>query len=229
MEELDKARGLFEAGEYKKAVKALWIVEAKARTNLDAAEALLTLAGQLRDVASGQAQVQAEILVRHAQSYIDCGVAAQPRKRGIPCVALGGFGWDLKDGHPYELDFNESVVTIQEPATGVTAVTVAYDRLLAFEIGGPGVQSTGGGFMGGGFGVEGAAEGILAATVLNALSTRSKVVTTFSLHAVDGEAFFLHDVLTPPDFRIRLSEVFVRMRQVSSKSQEAAPTDRNLR
>jgi hypothetical protein len=226
---LDKAQRLFEAGEYKKAVQALWKVEAKARTNLAEAEGLLSLADQLREVASGRAQSHAELLVGHAQSHINL-ITAQPvrRLRGIPCVALGGFGWDLMDGRPYELDFNESVVTIQEPATGVTAVSVGYDELLAFEIGGPGAHSTGGGFMGGGFGVEGAAEGILAATVLNALSTRTKVVTTFSLHAVDGEAFFLHDVLTPHDLRIRLSEIFVRMRQASPKLDEPSSTNRAL-
>jgi hypothetical protein len=36
-----------------------------------------------------------------------------------------------------------------------------------------------------------------------------QVVTTFSLHTRDAEAFFLHDELTPQDLRIRLSEVFV--------------------
>src|SRR5688572_19715559 len=70
------------------------------------------------------------------------------------------------------------------------------------------LSSSGGGFVGGGFGLEGAAQGMLAAGVLNAMTTRTKLITLFSLHAINGEAFFAHDSLTPHELRIHLCEVF---------------------
>ena len=73
--------------------------------------------------------------------------------------------------------------------------------------------------------IEGAAEGILAASVLNAIVSRSKVITTFSVHTLDAEGFVLHSELTPQDRRIRLSEVFVRMRQATHNRTHDASSD----
>jgi hypothetical protein len=212
--DLDTARTLIDAGDHKKALKHLWVVEAQAREDVGSAQSLLELASRLQDATTGGARSESELLVGYAPNHID-RLTRQPdvRRDRVSCTALGGFGWPLAPGLPYELDFDERGVSIYEPAGDAVTAHADYGELLAFELGGPGVQTTGGGFFGGGFGVEGAAEGMLAAGVLNALTTKSKVVTTFSLHTVDCEAFFLHNELAPYELRIRLSEVFVRMRQ----------------
>jgi hypothetical protein len=214
-EDLDKARSLLDGGDSKRAVEKLWDIEIRARTNLAEAEALLEVAERARDQTSGRVRRDAVLLVEYAQTYIGrlSRPQALPSARRLSCTALGGFGWDLTPGQPYELDFDEDGVKIYPEQVQAASVTVSYAELVAFAIGGPGAQTTGGGFAGGGFGIEGAAEGILAAGVLNAITSRTRVTTTFSLHPVTAEAFFLHDVYTPYDLRIHLSEVFVRMRQ----------------
>jgi hypothetical protein len=218
---------LVNAGEHKKAVQKLWVVEANARTDLAEATALLELATRLSQLTTGSARNHAQLLVGNAESHINRLTAPRPtlRRSRVSCVALGGFGWDITVGRPYELDFDERAVTIHEPTTGETTTTVGYTELLAVEIGGPGARTSGGGFAGGGFGVENAAQGVLAASVLNAITSRTEVTTIFSLHTVDGEAFFMHDELTPQDLRIRLSEVFVRMRQAKRLSPDRGSTD----
>jgi hypothetical protein len=56
-------------------------------------------------------------------------------------------------------------------------VTVPFRDVTAIEVGGTGARRTGGGFAGGGFGPEDAAEGMLVALALNMLSTRTKIDT----------------------------------------------------
>jgi hypothetical protein len=214
-ESLDRARELLHAGQHKKAVEELWTAETAARSDPDAAITLLDLATEAREVTSGSLRNDAEMLVGYAQSHLGrlnaAGSSGETNR--VRCRALGGFGWEVRPGEPYELAFDAGGVSLHEATAPNALVTIAYADLLAVDIGGPGAFTTGGGFAGGGFGLEGAAEGILAASVLNALTTRRKVITTLSLHTIDGEAFFVHSELTPEDLRIRLSEVFVRMRQ----------------
>ena len=227
-DESNNAQRLIDAGEHKKAAKDLWKLEFLARRDLAEARSLRELAERLRDVSSGGVQRDAIQLGRLAESHM-VGLTREQQRgqeladpgpgatRGfVAGTALGGYGWNVRAGGAYYLDFDADGVMIHESPTGETTARVAYKDLLALEIGGPGRVTSGGGFAGGGFGLEGAAEGVLAASVLNAVSTRSKTVTTFSLYTRDAEAFFLHDELTPQDLRIRLSEVFVRMRQAAS-------------
>lgn len=216
--ELDQARSLLDTGDYKKAVDQLWVVEAQARSDPAIANGLLEVAARAHELSTGRTRTDAAMLVDYARSHIGRLTDPAPASPGVACRVLGGFGWELAAGGAYELDFDPDGVAIYEPpGRGRAVVNVPFGELLAFEIGGPGAFTTGGGFAGGGFGIEGALEGMLAAGVLNALTTRTKVVTTFSLHTRDAEAFFLHEELTPQDLRIRLSEVFVRMRQSASK------------
>src|SRR3954452_22683911 len=95
-----------------------------------------------------------------------------------------------------------------------------YNDVIAIEIGGAGETRTGGGFFGGGFGVQGAAEGMLAATALNMLTSRTKVDTVISIRAQNAELFFHNNRVPPEELRMQMSPVFTRLRgrtQASSK------------
>lgn len=222
-EALDKARVFLDAGNHKKAIAALWDAEVPARGDLAAATALLELAEEIRDGSDGRKGKDVELLIGYARSHMQrlSSPRPTPRRRGFRCVVLGGFGWELTAGEAYEFDFDsQGLALYQPPGRAQAAVSVTYRSLLAIEIGGLGAATSGGGFAGGGVGAQGAIEGMLAAGVLNALSTRSKVITTFSLHTRDAEAFFLHEDLPPQDLRIQLSEVFVRMRQTEADAGE---------
>jgi hypothetical protein len=131
---------------------------------------------------------------------------------GVHCVALGGHGLGVVAGEAYKLDVGQNGLMLRDPLSGASRVTLPLERVLRVDVEGPGAQTTGGGFMGGGFGIQAAAEGLLAATVLNALTTRTTVETLVYVQTTDGEAFFIHNEFEPLALRIRLSELFVRLR-----------------
>jgi hypothetical protein len=59
----------------------------------------------------------------------------------------------------------------------VPLLRIPYSAIDDLEFSGPGKVTTGGGFIGGGFGLSGAAKGMIAASVLNALTTKTKIHT----------------------------------------------------
>ena len=69
-EELERAREQFEAGNDRKALKRLWIVESTARSSREQAQRLFDLASAIRARSSGKVQREAESLVDYAQSYL---------------------------------------------------------------------------------------------------------------------------------------------------------------
>jgi hypothetical protein len=106
------------------------------------------------------------------------------------------------------------------------AGAVPYPEISAFEIGGPGARRSGGGFAGGGFGVAGAAEGMLIAAALNMMTTHTKIDTVICLQTSDAE-LFLHNGNEPPDaLRMRLSPIFNILRKQASSS-HAPPAELN--
>jgi hypothetical protein len=82
---------------------------------------------------------------------------------------------------------------------------VLYSEVEDVEIGGPGLVKTGGGFVGGGFGMSGAIEGAAIAAVLNALTMRTSITTVMRIQGTGCELFLLHTRLTPGQLRIAMS------------------------
>jgi hypothetical protein len=74
---------------------------------------------------------------------------------------------------------------------------VPYSEIEDVEIGGPGLIKTGGGFVGGGFGLQGAAEDMPIAAVLNALTTRTSIKTIMRIQGTSCELFLLDTKATP--------------------------------
>ena len=88
----------------------------------------------------------------------------------------------------------------------------------------PGEQTTGGGFIGGGFGLEDALAGILIAMALNMLTTRTTIDTVLGLRTRSAEIFLHYDEATPTDLRMLLSPVFTRLRQLREEHEQADAT-----
>ena len=148
----------------------------------------------------------------------------KPIARGGTCVVLGGHGLGLPVKALVELVFTLGALRLRQHGTDDTVVP--YADIVAFEIGGPGAKRTGGGFFGGGFGVEGAAEGMLIASALNMLTTRTKVDTVICLRTRTAE-LFLHTSQEKPDaLRMRLSRVFNILR-AQSASEATVPNARS--
>jgi Short C-terminal domain len=100
---------------------------------------------------------------------------------------------------------------------------VAYDQIIALEVGG-GTTRSGGGFIGGGFGVTGAVEGMLAASVLNSLTSRTQINTILRLATPASEYIFLSHATEVAALRLALTPVQPRIRQAQVVLQSQPPT-----
>jgi hypothetical protein len=125
--------------------------------------------------------------------------------RGV--AYLGGYVPEspIKPGSIYDVLFLEDRLVVSAHGQAKALTEVHYSQVEDLEIGGPGLVKTGGRFIGGGFGVTGAVEGMAIAAVLNALTTRTSVQTIVRIQGSNCELFLLHTSLTPEQLRIALS------------------------
>ena len=162
--------------------------------------------------------------------------ARLPIAQVTDCRVLGGHGLGIPAGAEVEVDFLPESMRIRPgwasrgSRAAFTPVDVLYADVEEIEIGGPGARTTGGGFMGGGFGIQGAAEGMLIASALNMLTTKTKVDTLVCLRTSSAELFMHHTTETPDALRIRLSQVFniLRARAASTRRGVAGSASENV-
>jgi hypothetical protein len=134
------------------------------------------------------------------------------------CQYQGGHGYELTVGREYGLVFGDDAVRI--PLSPLEPI--AYTDILGLEIGGPGATTQGGGFLGGGFGVQGFLQGAVLATAMNSATTRTSISTYVGIRGTHGEAIFHHTIATPGQVTIALSAVFGRLRELQAPT--IAPT-----
>lgn len=130
------------------------------------------------------------------------------------CVVLGSSGFPFISGESVAIAFDGLSVS------GLSSTHVAEFSLLELEsigIDGPGTVTKGGGFIGGGFGVEGVVQGIAIAGILNVLTTSSKIHTFITLTTNFGELHLHYSKMEPGALRILLSDVFARLRRLDPK------------
>jgi hypothetical protein len=128
------------------------------------------------------------------------------------CTFVGGCGYPFAVGQQIDVRFSSDAIRLQ--ATNETgAAEIFYPELVDLTVTGPGAVTTGGGFIGGGFGFEGALKGMAIATVLNLLTSRTKVHTFLQLVTHQGEVFLHYGGLEPGAVRIVLSPVFTHLRR----------------
>lgn len=128
------------------------------------------------------------------------------------CTVLGGDGYQIAAGELVDLVFqNESIVVRHG---GGEAIYTHYFEVQEISITGPGTINSGGGFIGGGFGVDGALQGMAIAMVLNRLTTKSKIHTFISVISHIGELHLHYSGMEPSALRISLSRVFATMRRL---------------
>lgn len=130
------------------------------------------------------------------------------------CIVLGGSGFPFTPGQSCTVSFCDSVV-ICSSRDAIARFSLL--ELIDVSVTGPGTVTTGGGFIGGGFGVEGALEGIAIAGVLNMLTTKKKIHTFVTLTANFGELHLHYGAMDPAPLRIYLSSVFVELRRLDRK------------
>ena len=115
-------------------------------------------------------------------------------------------------GEFWDLIFLDDELVLRRDTLDGETVTIPYTDITAIEFGGAGETQTGGGFLGGGFGLAGAAEGMLIASALNMLTVRRSVDTVICLQTRSAELFFHDDRTLGDALRIALSPVFSTLR-----------------
>jgi hypothetical protein len=122
------------------------------------------------------------------------------------CTVIGGSGVGLHLGEPCVVLFRPKVMKVVGQSSFVD-VTAGYADITLLGLAG-GEVTTGGGFIGGGFGIEGAVKGIAIASIANWLTTRTSVNTLIQVRHPEFEVFIHHGRFTPGDLRIMLSAAF---------------------
>jgi hypothetical protein len=129
--------------------------------------------------------------------------------RTLSGLVLGGAGVPVASGVRIDVTLERTGLTM---AAHDEVIRWAWSDVIAISIRGPGKVTSGGGFIGGGFGVDGAVVGIATASLLNALTTRTSILTIVQLDFTDGELFLHTDAAEPEALRISLSPAFVAQR-----------------
>lgn len=128
------------------------------------------------------------------------------------CTILGGCGYPFAVGQRLDIRFSSDAIRLQLSEENSSA-DIFYPEVVDLAVTGPGVVTTGGGFIGGGFGFEGALQGMAIAAVLNLLMSRTKVHTFLQIVTHQGELFLHYGGLEPGALRIVLSPVFAHLRR----------------
>jgi hypothetical protein len=137
-----------------------------------------------------------------------------------PAVVIGGYGHfgtfgndgeELCLGDSVSVRFTEEEMRIRlDEHPDQPVVAMPFSEVRSLEISG-GVTRSGGGVIGGGFGIEGALQGMAIASVLNALTTSTNVSTTVHIDTERGELFFHTALIAPQALRLALSPAIWRL------------------
>jgi hypothetical protein len=177
-----------------------------------AVQTVWTRGAQARSAAERRAQNQAQL---DAEGRLDLLTE---------CVYLGGYGVEsgLAPADRVDLYFTQHGVWLTKTGGFKPYLRVPYaeSRTLEFE---GGTVRTGGGFMGGGFGALGAAEGMAIASLLNSLTSKTSVHTTIRFEAERAEIFLFTDRALPRNLEVRLAEVRARVRDASGSRSTSPP------
>jgi hypothetical protein len=114
-------------------------------------------------------------------------------------TVVGGYGWAPRAGTQVSVALGLDRLVIA-PLPMASPLVLSYDDLLAFEFLG-GARTKGGGYVGGGFGLKGAVEGMVVASILNGLTTKTKVNGFVRVSGREGEAVLHVPNCMPADLR----------------------------
>jgi len=227
---MEKARQEADAGNYKAAVKTLWKLNEAvlAGDDLPLATQVLELASVIQERSEGRPREEAAILAGYARAVVDRTARAEGTLLCLSaCRYLAGGGHDLElsAGDVCDLIFKADEILLSL-ASGRIA---AYEWVgLSLDIEGAGRVRSGGGFIGGGFGLQGAAAGMLVAGALNALTTTTGIETIVHMQTPSVEIFLLYDKEAPATLRQTMSPVFVRLRQSAAEIPKSSGSDEHV-
>ena len=123
---------------------------------------------------------------------------------------LGGSGINVETGAICSVLTLPDALDVRAEVGGIGIATIPYEEITALDIAGS-ATTRDGGFIGGGFGFGGAAEGMLVASMLNSLTRKTSIDTGLAIQTARGELLLNHARITPQELRRRLSPLFTRV------------------
>lgn len=131
-------------------------------------------------------------------------------------VLIGGYSHGLAVERSHKIAFGyEGVVITSNDAPGAPYGR-RYEDLIAVNVDGSGAVTTGGRFIGGGFGATGILEGLVVAAVLSKLTERTTIHTYVEIQDQSSHMVFFTDATTPSALKVALKPVWAKMRTVRS-------------
>jgi hypothetical protein len=142
-------------------------------------------------------------------------LSQQPDAKGtvdnvrITFTVLGGSGWPLMQGDECVLRRSDADLELVPSAGDI--LKIPRSQLICIEITGPGTVTSNANIVGGGFGLEGAAIGMLLAGAINAATTRKRTDTVLRLVTRSAEIFLHTSAIELALLRLKLSPEFVHV------------------
>lgn len=125
----------------------------------------------------------------------------------IYVTVLGGTNLESKKDSQLTLWVSEDAFVLSEESSSFE-MRIPLSAVARLNISGPGKVTTNMGVSGGGFGVEGALEGMAVATAINTLTTNTSVKTILHISTENAE-FWLQSKAEPEKLRMILSRAFL--------------------
>jgi hypothetical protein len=113
-------------------------------------------------------------------------------------TTVGTYGWGFTEGAEISVALVEGGMAICPDTFNAPPKWIPWHELHELEVGGPGVQVTDAGLIGGGFGFWGAVQGIAVAHYVNE-KTREVSVSTLLQIRSEGGGMLLHSTKIPPE------------------------------
>jgi hypothetical protein len=156
-------------------------------------------------------------LRRRTESIERHATAGNPLGRIRRVVYAGGHGAPLERGARYDVTFFERALSFSQRDAQVAYLS--YEEIEGIDVSGPGAYRDGRRFVGGGFGLAGAAEGMLIAVALNALIGTTTIESILRVKGPRTELFVVTDAATPRQLTIELSPISALL----ARAERAAP------
>lgn len=144
---------------------------------------------------------------------VDQTLIADPLRRIVFGVVIGGSGYPIGVRGACQLEFASDKVFIHALfEKQYTAVAISeYENVVSLQLGGRGAITSGGGWIGGGFGLSGIVTGALMASALNKVTTHSSIETIIYFSTTTGELVLFNNQYMPEQLRAMLSPAFTRI------------------
>ncbi|MEJ7648661.1 MAG: hypothetical protein WKF57_06370 [Nakamurella sp.] len=170
---------------------------------------------------------QLALAARQARLEADRSGQREPHLTSIAdCYVVSSYGETaMRNGAICSLEFLATKMTIRAHGAGAAFVQIAYADILNLYVDGPGARTTGGGFIGGGFGIKDAVEGMLIASFLNKLTTQTTVLSFIEVQDAERHFVWQNVRQTPAQLDLQLKPVLAKIRAIQATSvRNAVPT-----